>query len=94
LERSHQVISVPSSLETVFISGHHTLETVLINWSSNGEWISNRNGIALPAPYFPTCLEISSIAAEVGAKDTRPVPASDPTPGASPFEVTLKREFL
>jgi hypothetical protein len=94
LKRRHQVVSIPSPLKLFFVSGHNVFEAIFVYRSPNREWIANRNGVALPAPYFPACFEISSIAAEVGAKDTRPVPAPDPTPCASPFEVTPKREFL
>jgi hypothetical protein len=81
-------------LEPLFISGHYVLKSILIYRSPNREWISKRNGITLPAPYFPACFETSAIAAKVGAEDTCPIPAPNPTPCASPFKVTPEREFL
>jgi hypothetical protein len=67
LKRHEKIVTISSPFESVFITSHHVLKTILIDRSPNWKGISNRNGIALPAPYLPACFEIPAIAAEVGA---------------------------
>jgi hypothetical protein len=81
-------------LKSLLIFCYHVLKSILVHWSPHWEGISNRNGIALPAPYLLACFEIFVITAEVGAEDTRSVPATGSTCCASPDDVIPKREFL